>query len=472
MKKTSILTIFLGFFFTVTTSCSIFPFESMSTEMSSSSSSSASENNVTLYTEADRGSVTGEGHYEVGDTVTLTAFPKDGYQFYTWYDGANVNDWFAVENPYVFTFSEPVWIAANYQPVEEPGVRDRFRNLLEHTLQVSEQMTLNGPIYGHAISGLINTENGFVKDFSYHKTTPGREIEEDDGSTYGFYGNIYQSFENNPRKIFYPDPRPGLRTLHDFLPDYFRPSFLFDMDMRFSYVTQDTIYPNRMYIEVLISDGVVHKNLNYDIYTENDLIVSIMIRQNEYGDYFNVCFNNPAITGLSFGKPEPSEFARAYRVILRLPDGLTRDYGNTRWDSMPVLDPEVAGFSEGVVQGFYLDEAHEIPASSIEGNVLSDDVTIDVDLTSTTPFAMSAFLADPSWGIFSVSNTSFFAGEIVTLKVTGLTYRPTEFSSFVTYLTEDEGLSVLSSSLPSCIDPAYHYAVSFSMPDHAVNITL
>jgi hypothetical protein len=65
---------------------------------------------VTVEYDAAQGQVTGAGTYLVGDTVTLTAIPNDGYRFVRWSNEV-------VDNPYTFVITENITLSAEFEKV-------------------------------------------------------------------------------------------------------------------------------------------------------------------------------------------------------------------------------------------------------------------------------------------------------------------------------------------------------------------
>ena len=65
---------------------------------------------VTVEYDAAQGQVTGAGTYLVGDTVTLTATPNDGYRFVRWSNEV-------VDNPYTFVITENITLSAEFEKV-------------------------------------------------------------------------------------------------------------------------------------------------------------------------------------------------------------------------------------------------------------------------------------------------------------------------------------------------------------------
>ena len=71
---------------------------------------STNDRTVTVEYDAAQGQVTGAGTYLVGDTVTLTATPNDGYRFVRWSNEVE-------ENPYTFVISNNVTLSAEFEAV-------------------------------------------------------------------------------------------------------------------------------------------------------------------------------------------------------------------------------------------------------------------------------------------------------------------------------------------------------------------
>ena len=79
---------------------------------------STNDRTVTVEYDAAQGQVTGAGTYLVGDTVTLTATPNDGYRFVRWSNEVE-------DNPYTFVISDNVTLSAEFEAV--------IPSSLEHT---------------------------------------------------------------------------------------------------------------------------------------------------------------------------------------------------------------------------------------------------------------------------------------------------------------------------------------------------
>ena len=71
---------------------------------------STNDRTVTVEYDAAQGQVTGAGTYLVGDTVTLTATPNDGYRFVRWSNEV-------VDNPYTFVITENITLSAEFEKV-------------------------------------------------------------------------------------------------------------------------------------------------------------------------------------------------------------------------------------------------------------------------------------------------------------------------------------------------------------------
>ena len=78
-----------------------------------------STNDRTVIVEYDvaQGQVTGAGLYQVGDTVTLTAIPNEGYQFVRWSNEVEYN-------PYTFVISDNVTLSAEFEAVIHSSVEN------------------------------------------------------------------------------------------------------------------------------------------------------------------------------------------------------------------------------------------------------------------------------------------------------------------------------------------------------------
>ena len=71
---------------------------------------STNDRTVTVEYDAAQGQVTGAGTYLVGDTVTLTAIPNNGYRFVRWSNEVE-------DNPYTFVISDNVTLSAEFEAV-------------------------------------------------------------------------------------------------------------------------------------------------------------------------------------------------------------------------------------------------------------------------------------------------------------------------------------------------------------------
>ena len=71
---------------------------------------STNDRTVTVEYDATQGQVTGAGTYLVGDTVTLTAIPNNGYRFVRWSNEVE-------DNPYTFVISDNVTLSAEFEAV-------------------------------------------------------------------------------------------------------------------------------------------------------------------------------------------------------------------------------------------------------------------------------------------------------------------------------------------------------------------
>ena len=78
---------------------------------------STSDRTVTVEYDAAQGQVTGAGTYLVGDTVTLTAIPNDGYRFVRWSNEVE-------DNPYTFIISDNVTLSAEFEEVITTSVEN------------------------------------------------------------------------------------------------------------------------------------------------------------------------------------------------------------------------------------------------------------------------------------------------------------------------------------------------------------
>ena len=78
---------------------------------------STNDRTVTVEYDAAQGQVTGAGLYQVGDTVTLTAIPNEGYQFVRWSNEVE-------DNPYTFVISDNVKLSAEFEAVIHSSVEN------------------------------------------------------------------------------------------------------------------------------------------------------------------------------------------------------------------------------------------------------------------------------------------------------------------------------------------------------------
>ena len=78
---------------------------------------STNDRTVTVEYDAAQGQVTGAGTYLVGDTVTLTAIPNDGYRFVRWSNEVE-------DNPYTFVISDNVTLSAEFEEVISTSVEN------------------------------------------------------------------------------------------------------------------------------------------------------------------------------------------------------------------------------------------------------------------------------------------------------------------------------------------------------------
>ena len=78
---------------------------------------STNDRTVTVEYDAIQGQVTGAGIYLVGDTVTLTAIPNDGYRFVRWSNEVE-------DNPYTFVISENMTLSAEFESVIPSSVEN------------------------------------------------------------------------------------------------------------------------------------------------------------------------------------------------------------------------------------------------------------------------------------------------------------------------------------------------------------
>ena len=71
---------------------------------------STNDRTVIVEYDAAQGQITGAGTYLVGDTVTLTATPNDGYRFVRWSNEV-------VDNPYTFVITENITLSAEFEKI-------------------------------------------------------------------------------------------------------------------------------------------------------------------------------------------------------------------------------------------------------------------------------------------------------------------------------------------------------------------
>ena len=81
---------------------------------------STRDRTVTVEYDATQGQVTGAGVYQIGDTVTLTAIPNDGYCFVRWSNDVE-------NNPYTFVISENIMLSAEFT-IEQTAVENITTN--------------------------------------------------------------------------------------------------------------------------------------------------------------------------------------------------------------------------------------------------------------------------------------------------------------------------------------------------------
>lgn len=83
----------------------------------SGSSGTATSVSITV-NPATGGTVTGGGRKEIGESVTLTATPAEGYEFIKW-KNADTNTDISTNNPYTFTAAESIKIAPVFQQLHD-----------------------------------------------------------------------------------------------------------------------------------------------------------------------------------------------------------------------------------------------------------------------------------------------------------------------------------------------------------------
>ena len=103
-----------------------------------------------------KGTVSGGGHYEEGETVTLTATPKGGYKFTRWSDGSTAN-------PYTFTVTSDVSLTAYFESAHNP-VSSAFWNMSDAAFNslgtISSEITINGlTIYATSSKNVVVDES-------------------------------------------------------------------------------------------------------------------------------------------------------------------------------------------------------------------------------------------------------------------------------------------------------------------------
>ncbi len=70
----------------------------------------------------EQGTVTGFGHYSIGDSVTLTAIPKSGYEFYYWFDHNTGTVVTGAGASFTFTASDDVMYSAYFRSIPQINV--------------------------------------------------------------------------------------------------------------------------------------------------------------------------------------------------------------------------------------------------------------------------------------------------------------------------------------------------------------
>ena len=97
---------------------------------------------ITLTCNPEHGTVSGDGVYQVGETATLTATPKDGYEFVRWSDGSTAN-------PRTLTVTADLTLTAEFAKINIPTYTVTLTCNLEHgtvsgggVYQVGETATL------------------------------------------------------------------------------------------------------------------------------------------------------------------------------------------------------------------------------------------------------------------------------------------------------------------------------------------
>ena len=94
---------------------------------------------VTLTCNPEHGTVSGDGVYQVGETATLTATPKDGYEFVRWSDGNTAN-------PRTLTITNNLTLTAEFAEIDDNEVIDSGKcgKNLTWTLTYNGVLTISG----------------------------------------------------------------------------------------------------------------------------------------------------------------------------------------------------------------------------------------------------------------------------------------------------------------------------------------
>ena len=94
---------------------------------------------VTLTCNPEHGTVSGDGVYQVGETATLTATPKDGYEFVRWSDGSTAN-------PRTLTITKNLTLTAEFAEIDDNEVIDSGKcgKNLTWTLTYNGVLTISG----------------------------------------------------------------------------------------------------------------------------------------------------------------------------------------------------------------------------------------------------------------------------------------------------------------------------------------
>ena len=94
---------------------------------------------VTLTCNPEHGTVSGGGVYQVGETATLTATPKDGYEFVRWSDGNTAN-------PRTLTVTKNLTLTAEFAEIDDNEVIDSGKcgKNLTWTLTYNGVLTISG----------------------------------------------------------------------------------------------------------------------------------------------------------------------------------------------------------------------------------------------------------------------------------------------------------------------------------------